>query len=46
VIGSAASLILVMATLIRPSRSATYASIAALVLASITNVVLLHRRHV
>lgn len=40
VIGSAASLILVMATLIWPLRSAAYASIVALVLASIANVVL------
>jgi hypothetical protein len=45
VIGSAASLILVMATIVRPSRWAAYASVAVLVLASITNAVLLHRLH-
>jgi len=46
VIGSVASVILVIAALVRPSRPAAYASIAALALASITNIVLLHRRHV
>jgi mercuric ion transport protein len=46
VLGAAASLALAIAALARPSRPAAYASIAALVMASIANAVLLHRRHV
>lgn len=45
VIAGVACIVLVIAALVRPSRPAAYASIAALVLASIANAVLLHRRH-
>jgi len=46
VIGGAGSLALAIASLAFPSRPIAYVSIAALVIASIANAVLLHRSHV
>jgi mercuric ion transport protein len=46
IVGVAASIALAAASLVWPSRSIAYASIGALVIASLANAVVLHRRHV